>query len=886
MLGESIPLQDQRSSTPQRLNTTNAQHDGFRSGPYAFYYQFTPGPSGDSEPHTPNTVHQTPSISGQPPLPLNISSQSSSNSSPIEPLLSSPTTGNASRRVSPVDPLKRRREALKKSLQKVPISGDSTPRKPMTTDFAHPLQVQVIPKYTKEGINIKHVVVLLHGYGGTESSLDELASHLHGQHPETSFVLLRGPEPVSTPNSGYHWADRSDEGDGPFVNSEEILTQMIKSSLIDTCGFYPRNILLMGHGQGGMAVLATAALWEDIELGGAVSIGGPLPSYARSASFSKIKTPALVVGGNLGDLTPFALERIKNSFSTVDTCILPDTHDTVHDTVPDTDQSRKPLLEFFAHRLRQEEWKKQAVISFDGGGIRGYGSLLILRELMNRIGDEEHRLDALEGQPGKTESSFSPGLYKPVLPERRRTTSENSLTDDPTATTDPDRSSIEGLPNSSLFLPCHYFDYAAGTSTGGLISIMLSRLRMTVDDCISEYKAFGQKIFGSPRPLAFGAILWHKFNHKTLDEVLQSVTRGHSERSEEYELNFPSDEDFCRTLVMAYAEGNKTEAPYLFRTYYTSPPSAGLGKTKQRRTTPRNHGPPQSVPIWKIGRATSAAPKYFPPIRIEKSMGNDTQRSVRFKDGGFGCNNPSEEAYHDIVHKHGGVSEAVGPFISIGTGVTTLDLFAKISGNLPNALANDKAAKKHPSRTLNAHDAMTRWSHRDGKEVFPYYRFDGGRRLGEVELDEWESHRLSRLTKATAEPGFKTLDKMNVATIEFLYRQDVQRDLDECAKLLVKRRRLRARNDSAWDRYASASYYECSYQKCQRSRINTKQLFKTHVKGEHYSALADQPLEIAMKTSRRCWIYRNDPHSSRPKPQRTEPGVSAHHTNVNRPSEF
>ena len=230
----------------------------------------------------------------------------------------------------------------------------------MTTDFAPPLQVKVIPEHIKEGINIKHVVVLLHGYGGTESSLYELALHLHGQRPETSFVLLRGPEPVSTPNSGYHWADQSGKWDGPFFNSEKILTQMIKSSLIETCGFHPRNILLMGHGQGGMAVLATAALWEDIELGGAVSIGGPLPSYARSASSNKIETPALVVGGNLGDLTPLALDCIKNNFSTVDTCILPDTHDTV----PDTDQSRKPLLEFFAHRLRQEEWEKQAVISF------------------------------------------------------------------------------------------------------------------------------------------------------------------------------------------------------------------------------------------------------------------------------------------------------------------------------------------------------------------------------------------------------------------------------------------------------------------------------------------------------------------------------------------
>lgn len=467
---------------------------------------------------------------------------------------------------------------------------------------------------------------------------------------------------------------------------------------------------------------------------------------------------------------------------------------------------------------------------------------------MNKIGDEEKRLDA------KTESSFAPWPYKPVLPETSRRSSESSSASESSTTKQPVASDMEGLPNSSLFLPCHYFDYAAGTSTGGLISIMLSRLRMTVDDCITEYKTLGQKVFGNPRPLAFGAIMWHKFDHRVLRDVIQTVTTRHKEKSEEYELDFPSDEDLCRTLVMAYAEHHKTEAPYLFRTYYTPQTSADPNKTRKRQMTARNYGPPPKLPIWQIGRATSAAPKYFPPIKISKGV----DHAVRFKDGGFGCNNPSEEAYHDIVRKHGGLSKAIGPFISIGTGVTPLDLFAEKSGHIPNALVNMHAAHKHPSRTLRAHDAIHHISTHDLKDVFPYYRFDGGKLLGEVDLDEWKSHRLTRLTGKDNESGCKTLNKMFVAVAAYLHRRGVQDDLNKCAKLLVKRRRLRARDTSAWDRYASASFYECSFQGCQKFHINTAQLFKEHVKKEHYSTLrADPQLEAAMKKSRRCWIYRN-----------------------------
>lgn len=81
------------------------------------------------------------------------------------------------------------------------------------------------------------------------------------------------------------------------------------------------------------------------------------------------------------------------------------------------------------------------LLSFDGGGVRGLSSLLILKRVMHAL----HQKAALEEN-------------EPVR-------------------------------------PCEHFDIIAGTSTGGLIAIMLGTLRMSVDDAIESYLAFAPKIF-------------------------------------------------------------------------------------------------------------------------------------------------------------------------------------------------------------------------------------------------------------------------------------------------------------------------------------------------------------------------------------------------------
>ncbi|KAF8961360.1 acyl transferase/acyl hydrolase/lysophospholipase [Flammula alnicola] len=188
-------------------------------------------------------------------------------------------------------------------------------------------------------------------------------------------------------------------------------------------------------------------------------------------------------------------------------------------------------------------------------------------------------------------------------------------------------------PLNSLPKPCDYFDLIGGTSTGGIIALMLGRLRMDVDKAIKCYDDLAKDVFSDPKRWGGDG----KFKATKLEEAIKSVVKDVTGDSESPLLE-GNEAGVCRTFVCT-KNAHNANIPVLFRTY-------------QSRETHVD------CKIWEAARATSAAPTFFKRIEIG--------REQPFIDDGMGRNNPSRVVLEEANALFG--ARQVGCLVSIGTG--------------------------------------------------------------------------------------------------------------------------------------------------------------------------------------------------------------------------
>ena len=223
------------------------------------------------------------------------------------------------------------------------------------------------------------------------------------------------------------------------------------------------------------------------------------------------------------------------------------------------------------------------------------------------------------------------------------------------------------------FRLCDYFDYIGGTSTGGIIAAGLA-CGMSVAELIEFYRAAGPEMFAKARLLRR---LKNLYKSGPLEQKLMEVFGHDTDLSSER----------LRCLLLVVTRNATTDSPWPIS---TNP--AAKYNAKQRPDCNLK------IPLWKLVRASTAAPIFFPPEVVSWDEA-DPDKTFVFVDGGVTpYNNPALLLYRMATtpqYKLGwptGESELL--MISVGTGaapavdldiVTDRNAVSNLAG-LPSAL--------------------------------------------------------------------------------------------------------------------------------------------------------------------------------------------------------
>ncbi|KAJ7803119.1 hypothetical protein B0H14DRAFT_3778711 [Mycena olivaceomarginata] len=222
--------------------------------------------------------------------------------------------------------------------------------------------------------------------------------------------------------------------------------------------------------------------------------------------------------------------------------------------------------------------------------------------------------------------------------------------------------------------PCDYFDLIRGTSTGGLIALMLGRLRMSVEDAIKAYGELSKDVFSDVKPP------WSdgRFKASKLEKVMKQIVRAKSASQNPEERLEDSRNNACKMFA---------------------------------------------------GRATSAAPTFFKQVKI-----GCPGMEEAFLNGGMGHNNPTTALL--LEAKVLFPDKQIACIVSLGTGQPhTINVPKPFLLNRLIPLDVIKAIQKIATDCEKEHQSLSHCF--DGVDKL-YFRFNVEQGMQDIQLNQWE----------------------------------------------------------------------------------------------------------------------------------------------------
>ncbi|MEG3922503.1 patatin-like phospholipase family protein [Microcoleus sp. POL10_C6] len=179
------------------------------------------------------------------------------------------------------------------------------------------------------------------------------------------------------------------------------------------------------------------------------------------------------------------------------------------------------------------------------------------------------------------------------------------------------------------------FDFIAGTSTGGILALGLTKKNSdssinrepeyTAAELVNFYRKYGGKIFNQNIPLDFDDLLQPRHKPQGRQEVLKDLLGEAKIEDALREIFIPSYDIELRVPI-----------------FFTSNPDAEEIKSFDSRKVCTG------FKMWEAAMATSAAPTFFPPYKLDTGHHTD-EGYYALVDGGILANNPASLAIMEAM---------------------------------------------------------------------------------------------------------------------------------------------------------------------------------------------------------------------------------------------